>query len=114
MQPVGRRAEMEPRRRMRWPRRCGLAVACWLGAAGVAAAEPLHPHPTNPRLAVFRGRPTLLVGSTEHYGAVLNPDFDYRRYLDTVAAACLNLIRLFTGAYVEKQGDFGIRLNTLA
>ena len=78
------------------------------------AAEPLRRHPDNPRVAVFRGRPTLLVGSTEHYGAVLNPDFDYRRYLDSVAAAGLNLVRLFTGAYVEKPGDFGIRLNTLA
>jgi hypothetical protein len=91
-----------------------LAALCSLAAAGSAPAEPLHAHPTNPRLAVFRGRPTLLVGSTEHYGAVLNPDFDYRRYLDTVAADGLNLIRLFTGAYLEKQGDFGIRLNTLA
>lgn len=84
------------------------------GVRAAPAAEPLRAHQDNPRLAVFRGRPTLLVGSTEHYGAVLNPDFDYRRYLDTVAAAGLNLIRLFTGAYVEKPGDFGIRLNTLA
>jgi len=99
---------------MRRPRRSGLAVLCLLATAGAAAAEPLHAHPTNPRVVVFRGRPTLLVGSTEHYGAVLNPDFDYRRYLDTVAAAGLNLIRLFTGAYVEKQGDFAIRFNTLA
>jgi len=60
---------------------------CSLAAAGAAAAEPLHAHPANARVVVFRGRPTLLVGSTEHYGAVLNPDFDYRRYLDTVAAA---------------------------
>jgi hypothetical protein len=90
---------------------------CLLAAAGAAparGAEPLRAHPDNPRLPFFRGRPTLLVGSTEHYGAVLNPDFDYRRYLDTVAASGLNLIRLFTGAYVEKPGDFGIRLNTLA
>jgi hypothetical protein len=95
---------------------CAIAF-CVLAAAGAAAArgaEPLRAHPDNPRLPVFRGRPTLLVGSTEHYGAVLNPDFDYRRYLDTVAASGLNLIRVFTGAYVEKQGDFGIRFNTLA
>jgi hypothetical protein len=95
---------------------CAIAL-CLLAAASAAAArgaEPLRAHPDNPRLAVFRGRPTLLVGSTEHYGAVLNPDFDYVRYLVTVAASGLNLIRLFTGAYVEKPGDFGIRLNTLA
>jgi hypothetical protein len=92
---------------------CLLATA-GAGSSPVRAAEPLRVHPENPRLPVFRGRPTLLVGSTEHYGAVLNPDFDYRRYLDTVAASGLNLIRLFTGAYLEKQGDFGIRFNTLA
>ena len=94
------------------------AIALYLlaatGAAPARAAEPLRVHPENRRVPVFRGRPTLLVGSTEHYGAVLNPDFDHRRYLDTVAAAGLNLIRLFTGAYVEKPGDFGIRFNTLA
>ena len=93
-----------------------IAIAlCLLGAADATPAGPaLRLHPDNPRLAVFRGRPTLLVGATEHYGAVLNPDFDYSRSLDTVAASGLNLIRLFTGAYVEKPGDFGIRLNTLA
>jgi hypothetical protein len=106
-----------PFRRRRRPACHRAIVLCLLAASGAAAtrgAEPLRAHADNPRLPVFRGRPTLLVGSTEHYGAVLNPDFDYRRYLDTVAASGLNLIRLFTGAYVEKPGDFGIRLNTLA
>jgi len=100
--------------RKAWPVAIALCVLAAAGAAPARGAEPLRAHPENARLPIFRGRPTLLVGSTEHYGAVLNPDFDHRRYLDTVAASGLNLIRLFTGAYLEKQGDFGIRLNTLA
>lgn len=85
-----------------------------LAAAAAAADEPLALHPANGRYLVFRGRPTVLVGSGEHYGAVLNLDFDYRRYLGQLATDGLNLTRTFTGAYVEKPGDFGIRLNTLA
>jgi hypothetical protein len=82
--------------------------------AGPLAAEPLSVHPDNPHYFLYRGRPTVLVGSGEHYGAVINPDFDYRRYLDTVAADGLNLTRLFVGSYVERSDDFGITDNTLA
>ena len=38
-------------------------------------------YPANPHYVEFRGRPVLMVGSGEHYGAVLNTDFDYLPYL---------------------------------
>ena len=47
---------------------------------------PLSVHPDNPRYFLFRGRPAVLVTSGEHYGAVLNLDFDYERYLAALAA----------------------------
>ena len=56
----------------------------------LAGAEPLKLHPENPHYVVFRGKPTVLVASTEHYGAVLNRDFDFRPYLDELKAAGLN------------------------
>ena len=56
----------------------------------------------------------MLVGSGEHYGSVLNLDFDYVRYLDALAADGLNHTRLFSGTYHEPQGAFGIVENTLA
>jgi hypothetical protein len=71
-------------------------------------------HPENGRYLVWRGKPTLLITSAEHYGAVLNLDFDYRRYLDTLAADGMNYTRVFTGAYVEPEGAFNITRNTLA
>jgi hypothetical protein len=56
-----------------------------------------------------------LITSGEHYGAVLNGAFDYRRYLDTLAADGLNFTRLFGGSYIEVPGQsFGIRRNDLA
>ncbi len=51
-----------------------------------AHAAPLALHPENPHYFLFRGKPALLITSAEHYGAVLNADFDYVRYLDTLAA----------------------------
>lgn len=80
----------------------------------LAAQSPIRLHPANPHYYEFRGRPTILVTSAEHYGAVLNLDFDYRKYLDTLAADKLNLTRIFTGAYREFPGDFSIHGNTLA
>ncbi len=56
----------------------------------------------------------MLVTSGEHYGAVLNLDFDYKRYLRALAADKLNLTRVFTGAYREVPGSFHIADNTLA
>jgi PA14 domain len=75
---------------------------------------PLALHPKNPHYFLFRGKPTILITSAEHYGAVINTDFDYARYLQTLAADGLNLTRLWVGPYCEPVGAFGITDNTLA
>ncbi|MEI7898665.1 MAG: cellulase family glycosylhydrolase [bacterium] len=77
-------------------------------------AQPLALHPQNPHYFLFKGTPTVLITSGEHYGAVLNLDFDYLTYLDTLASDRLNLTRTFSGAYVEQDGAFKITRNTLA
>ena len=79
-----------------------------------STSGPLRLHPKNPHYFLFRGKPTALVTSGEHYGAVLNRAFDFRKYLDTLRKDGLNLTRIFTGAYVEPSGAFGITANTLA
>jgi hypothetical protein len=63
---------------------------------------------------LFRGKPTVLLSSTEHYGAVLNGDFDAIPYLDELRAGGLNLTRTFSGTYREVPGSFKIEKNTLA
>lgn len=97
----------------------GLAIAatsaCGVdGGNGVAARRPLALHPENPHYLLFRGNPAVLIGSGEHYGSVLNLDFDYVRYLDSVAAKGLNQTLAFSGVYCEPQGAFNIASNTLA
>src|SRR5262245_35984626 len=82
--------------------------------AGVERPEPLALHPRNPHYFLFRGRPAVLITSGEHYGAVLNLDFDQAAYLEELAAYGFNHTRLFSGAYRERPGSFGITGNTLA
>jgi hypothetical protein len=79
-----------------------------------AQGSPISLHPDNGHYFLFRGRPTVLVTSAEHYGAVLNGDFDYVRYLDELKAHDLNLTRTFSGVYREVPGSFNIKGNTLA
>lgn len=87
-----------------------LAVAC----APPALSAPIALHPQNPRYFLWQGKPTVLITSGEHYGAVLNRAFDYKRYMDTLQSYGFNLTRTFSGAYCEAVGAFGIEKNTLA
>ena len=101
------------------------AVAAF--AIVVSAAVPVARHgapdrsaairldPKNPHYFKFRGNSVALVTSGEHYGAVMNTAFDFRKYLAALQADGLNLTRLFPGIYRELPGkSFGIQRNTLA
>jgi len=83
-------------------------------AAPAEPPKPISLDPQNPHYFLFRGRPTVLITSTEHYGAVLNADFYYPIYLNELKAHGFNLTRLFSGVYVENFGAFKIARNTLA
>jgi hypothetical protein len=77
-------------------------------------AQTISLHPENPHYFLYKGQPTLLITSAEHYGAVLNPDFDMEKYLNTMEREGMNYTRIFSGSYVEIPGSFGIQNNTLA
>ena len=91
-----------------------MVLLCSVLGATHTLARPLTLHPQNPHYFLFRGKPEVLITSGEHYGAVLNLDFNYVKYLDTLKADKLNLTRTFSGAYVEPDNAFGIAGNTLA
>lgn len=91
-----------------------VTLAAGLFAGGPAVTAPLELHPDNPHYFVFRGKPAVLITSGEHYGALLNLDFDYRRYFAALEKDGLNLTRTFTGSYVEPHGAFNIARNALA
>jgi hypothetical protein len=79
-----------------------------------AFSQPISLHPDNPHYFFFRGKPLAIISSGEHYGAVINPDFDYVKYLTTLQKEGMPYTRLFAGTYFEKSGSFGIEKNTLA
>ncbi len=90
--------------------------AALLALAGTSAraTAPIQLHPDNPHYFLWRGRPTILITSGEHCGAVLNRAFNYRKYLATLESLGFNLTRTFSGAYCEPVGAFKIQNNTLA
>jgi len=71
-------------------------------------------YPGNSNYFQYKGKPTILVTSAEHYGAVMNTAFDYPKYLVTLKDAGLNYTRIFIGPYSE-IGDniFSISNNTM-
>jgi len=94
-----------------------LLLICLVGlnlTNAFAQVKPITLHPVNPHYFSYKGKPTILITSGEHYGAVMNPDFDYRKYLETLQKDGLNLTRTMTGAYFEPAGAFNISKNTLA
>jgi len=94
--------------------RIASALLCIIAAGQSRQSVPISLHPENPHYFLWRGKPTILITSGEHYGAVLNLDFDYVAYLDALAKDKLNSTRVFSGAYAESIGNFNITNNTLA
>jgi len=85
------------------------------GASPAAPNTPISLDPANPHYFLYGGKTIALITSGEHYGAVMNPGMDYKKYLATLAADGLNYTRLFGGSYVEVPGkSFGIKRNDLA
>lgn len=78
----------------------------------VVFAEPIKVSPANPHYYFYQGKPIILITSAEHYGAVVNKDFDYTTYLDALAAHGLNYTRIYPGAMFEPSGKF-MQGNTL-
>jgi hypothetical protein len=76
--------------------------------------RPIELHPVNPHYFLWRGKPAVLITSGEHYGGLLNRDFNYKKYFKTLESLGFNLTRTFSGAYCESIESFNIQNNTLA
>jgi hypothetical protein len=67
---------------------------------------PVSLYPENPHYFMFHGEPAILITSAEHYGAVINLDFNYVTYLDTLHKYELNYTRIYPGSILEIEGMF--------
>jgi len=76
--------------------------------------NPVRLHPENPHYFLFRGKPEILITSAEHYGSVMNKDFDFIKYLNTLQKEGFNYTRLFCSGHLEmNDATFGIERNTM-
>jgi hypothetical protein len=100
----------------RWPAALSLALFSLSLQARAAEAQqtPIALHPQNPHYFFWREQPTILITSGEHYGALLNRNFDYYAYFGELQEHGLNHTRVFSGVYREVPGSFGITDNPLA
>ena len=83
-----------------------LAMAFVGNTLSQSTYPPISLNESNPHYFSFRGKPTVLITSTEHYGSVINLDFDYITYLDELQKYGFNLTRIFTGDYAEGPSFF--------
>jgi hypothetical protein len=76
-------------------------------------------HPKNHRVFLYRGKPMKILTSAEHYGAVVNGDFDYETYLKEMQRTGQNMTRVFAFYRETADGSPGdirgmVEANTLA
>lgn len=81
-----------------------LFVSC--RQAPVQDSSPIGLNPDNPHYFLYRGKPLFLITSDQHYGAVVNLDFDYTVFLDTLVAYGMNFTRIYPGGYIERDGEY--------
>lgn len=60
---------------------------------------PVRVDPANPHYFNYRGKPIVLLTSDHTYFAVTASDFDYVKFLDTLAAHGSNFTRIYPGAH---------------
>ena len=50
---------------------------------------------------------TVPITSTDNFGGLINVDFNYEKYLSTLASLNFTMTQTWTGAYVEPDADVG-------
>jgi hypothetical protein len=88
-------------------RRTGFVVLVLAFCLGCGFAQPIKVHPANPHYYLFNDQPTVLITSAEHYGGVVNKEFDYVAYFDALHSYGLNYTRIYPGYLFEPIGKFG-------
>lgn len=71
----------------------------------VNAQHPISLCADNPHYLQYNGKTILLITAAEHYGSLVNLDFDYLTYLNEIARDGMNYTRIFSGSTVEREED---------
>lgn len=68
--------------------------------------SPVGVCPSNSHYFFYKGKPVILVTSDHHYGAVIDMDFDFVKYLNWMAANGMNLTRIYPGGMFEPPDKY--------
>jgi hypothetical protein len=83
---------------------CSVAFAFLM--VSCSSDMPIGKHPDNPHYFIFKGKPLVLITTDQHYGAVINLDFDYIPFLDRLQEYGMNLTRIYPGGYIEMKDQY--------
>ena len=90
-----------------------LSISVFLYLSQSILAQPIGICSGNPHYYFYKNKPIVLITSAEHYGGVVNKEFDYIRYFNMLRKYKLNYTRIYPGYLIEKPGLF-LKDNTLA
>jgi hypothetical protein len=68
--------------------------------------SPIRVYSDNPHYFFYKDKPLVLITSDHHYGAVIDKDFDYVKFLDYLANNGMNLTRIYPGAMFEPPDKY--------
>ncbi|TAL66544.1 MAG: hypothetical protein EPN88_08265, partial [Bacteroidetes bacterium] len=68
--------------------------------------SPVKVCPANPHYFTYKGKPLVLITSDHHYGAVIDKDFDFVKYLEYLSGNGLNLTRIYPGGMFEAPDKY--------
>jgi len=89
-----------------------LAAALLLLVSSTVFGKPVTIWPSNRHYFMYQGKPVLLIASDHHYGAIVDRDFDFAKFLNYMGENGMNLTRIYPGGYFEAPDQF-IRENPL-
>jgi len=75
-----------------------VAIAC--------TNSPVSVCPANPHYFFYKGKPLVLITSDQHYGAVIDQDFDFVNFLECLEVSGMNLTRLYPGGMFEPTDKY--------
>jgi hypothetical protein len=83
----------------------GIAVTFILMTIG-CGNSPLKVCPVNPHYLFYKDKPVVLITSDHHYGAIVDMDFDFDKYLEYLSGNGMNLTRIYPGGMFEPTDKY--------
>ena len=68
--------------------------------------SPVKVCPTNSHYLFYKDKPLILITSDHHYGAIIDLDFDFNKYLEYLADNGMNLTRIYPGGMFEPPDKY--------